>query len=167
MELIIETADRDLPAHAAKKTCSVCWIATIPMSHLHKAVKTAPGGPLGEFGAMFHRGLGWLATKGRELVEHVGLADKVQTRFECQYPSVRALSLAGFTEVPDIVGLGQHFLLFVRANRDRLSELLLDNSYGYFSKEVAHDLKVFFPMHIGTGWMTEWCVKESDRLNVN
>ena len=165
MELIIETANRDLPAHAAKKTCSVCWIATIPMSHLHRAVKTSSSGFLGGI----HRGLAWVATKGRELVEHVGLKDKVQTRFECNYPSVRALSLAGFTEVPDIVGLGQHFLLFVRANRDRLSDLLLDDSYGYFSKTVAHNLKVFFSMHMGTGWMTEWCVKEKEsvRLNVN
>ena len=72
-----------------------------------------------------------------------------KTRWRCEYPAVRAISLAGFAGLPDINGLGQHFLLFIKNQRLRLEKSLLDPNYGYFSTKISDILKVFFLMQLG------------------
>ena len=75
---------------------------------------------------------------------HILQADDTDdlSRWSCEYPSLRALSLAGYSNVPDISGLGQHFLSFLKAARVDLELLLLDPNYGYFSKKTSDSLKV-------------------------
>ena len=62
---------------------------------------------------------------------------------------MRALSLAGFASVPDIDGLGQHFLLFLKDKRLDLEALIMDPRYGYFSESTSKSLKVAFKMGMG------------------
>ena len=77
-------------------------------------------------------------------LDRLGLTKPARTRWECEYPSVRALSLAGFASVPDIDGLGQHFLLFLKDKRLDLEALIVDPRYGYFSETTSKSLKVVF-----------------------
>ena len=55
----------------------------------------------------------------------------------CDFPKHRTLGLAGYSQLPEISGLGYHFRRFLDANAEEVQKKLMDAKNGYFNQENA------------------------------